>query len=231
MNDPRQTLIRIPFAAAPRRQAPLWTAAVMSTALLVVGCDTMTPRQQGTAQGAGVGAVAGAIIGSATGGSAGKSAVIGGALGAVAGNLWSKRLEDKRRALEQASAGTGVSVDRTADNRLRVNVPSDISFRTGSAEIQPQMRPVLDELGRNLDRDVRVTVVGHTDSTGPDSVNDPLSLERAESVRDYLARRGLSPSQIAVTGRGSREPIAPNTTEAGRAQNRRVEIFLSDQQG
>ncbi|WP_457390189.1 OmpA family protein [Roseateles sp. P5_E1] len=205
------------------------TATLIVAALLAAGCSSMSEREQGTAKGAGAGAVAGAIIGSVTGGSAGRGAVIGGAVGAVAGNLWSKRMEDKRAALAQASQGTGVEVARTDDNRLKLNVPSDVSFDTGRADIKPQMRPVLDEIGRNLDPGVRVTVVGHTDSTGSDAINEPLSRERAAAVRDYLSARGVSSSRVNVAGRGSHEPVAGNDTEAGRAANRRVEIFLAEQ--
>jgi outer membrane protein OmpA-like peptidoglycan-associated protein len=204
------------------------TAALIVALVLAAGCSSMSEREQGTAKGAGAGAVAGAIIGSMTGGSAGRGAVIGGAVGAVAGNLWSKRMEDKREALARASQGTGVEVARTEDNRLKLNVPSDVSFDTGRADIKPQMRPVLDEIGRNLDPNVRVTIVGHTDSTGSDAINDPLSRERALAVRDYLSARGVSPSRLSVAGRGSHEPVASNDTEAGRAANRRVEIFLSE---
>lgn len=209
-------------------QHPALMAATLSIALLAAGCASMSEREQGTAKGAAVGAVAGAILGSATGGKAGQSAVIGGAIGAVAGNLWSKHLEDKRKALATASAGTGIEVDRTADNQLKLNVPSDFSFDVGRADIKPQMRPVLDEIGRNLDPKVRVTVVGHTDSTGSDAINEPLAMDRAESVRDYLANRGVSRSRMAVEGRGAREPVASNANDAGRAQNRRVEIFLAE---
>lgn len=205
------------------------TAVALAAAVLAAGCSSMSERERGTAQGAGAGAVAGAVIGSVTGGNAGRGAVIGGAVGAIAGNLWSKRMEDKRAALERASEGTGVEVARTDDNRLRLNVPSDVSFDTGRADIKPQMRPVLDEIGRNLDPNVRLTVVGHTDSTGSDQINDPLSRERAVAVRDYLAARGLSTARVNVAGRGSHEPVASNDSEAGRAANRRVEIFLSEQ--
>lgn len=213
---------------SPRRAGVLAVAAALVCA---AGCSSMSEREQGTAKGAGIGAVAGAVIGSATGGNAGRSAAIGGVVGAVAGNLWSKHMEDKRKALAQASQGTGVEVTQTADNRLKLNVPSDVSFDTGRADIKPQMRPVLDEIGRNLDPNVRVTVVGHTDSTGSDQINDPLSRERALAVRDYLSARGVSSSRIGVAGRGSHEPVASNDTEQGRAANRRVEIFLSEPQG
>ena len=215
-------------AAAPGRGRVLLLAAAV---LLASGCESMSERQRGTAQGGAVGAVTGAILGNATGGNAGRGAVVGGALGAVAGNLWSKRMEDKRRAMAQATQGTGIAVDRTPDNRLKVNVPADVSFDVGRADIRPEMRPVLDELGRNLDANVRITVVGHTDSTGGDAINDPLSRARAEAVRNYLGNRGVAPARVQVQGRGSHEPVASNDTEVGRAANRRVEIFLAEPVG
>ena len=204
--------------------------ALAASALLLAGCADMSARQKGTAQGAGIGAVAGAILGSATGGKAGTGAVVGGALGAVAGNLWSKRMEDRREAMEQATQGTNVQVTRTADNQLKINIPNDISFDTGSAAIKPQLRGVLDPFAASLHNDpnAQVTVIGHTDSTGSDAINNPLSLDRAQSVRDYLAARGVSASRIQTLGRGDREPIASNATDAGRAMNRRVEIFLRE---
>jgi len=206
------------------------TAFTLAAAALA-GCETpMSERQKGTATGAGIGAVAGAVIGKATGGSAGRSAVIGGAIGAVAGNLWSKRQEDRRAAMEQATRGTGVDVTRTADNQLKLNIPSDLSFDTGSAAIKPEMRTVLDPFADSLrgDTTVLLSIVGHTDSTGSEAINNPLSLARAQSVRDYLAARGVSSARIQIAGHGEREPIADNSTEAGRARNRRVEIFLRE---
>lgn len=195
-------------------------------ALLATGCASMSERERGTATGAGVGAAAGAVIGATTGGKAGPGAVIGGALGAVVGNLWSKRMQDKQEAINQASAGTGIEVARTPDDQLRVNVPADFSFAVGRADIRPEMRPVLDEIGRNLDRSVYITIVGHTDSTGGDAMNERLAVDRAEAVRDYLSSRGVPASHVQVQGRGAREPVSSNTTDAGRAQNRRVEIFM-----
>lgn len=202
----------------------------LAAALGLAGCENMSAREKGTAQGAGIGAVAGAAIGAATGGKAGQGAVIGGAVGAIAGNLWSKRMEDKRREMERATAGTGIEVARTADNQLKVNVPSDFSFDVGRADIRPDMRPVLDQLAQGLDPAMRLRIVGHTDSTGNDAINDPLSVQRASSVRDYLAGRGVAASRVDVAGRGAREPVADNGSEAGRAMNRRVEIFLREPQ-
>jgi outer membrane protein OmpA-like peptidoglycan-associated protein len=211
---------------------PLRIATALALIALSAGCADMSQRQQGTAAGAGIGAVAGAVIGSATGGRPGQSAVIGAALGAVAGNLWSKNMEDKQRAMEQATAGTGVQVTRTADNQLKLDVPSDISFAVGSAAIEPRLRPVLEAFANGLGGQpgMIVRVVGHTDNTGSDAINDPLSLHRAESVRNYLEDRGIAANRIEVAGRGSREPVASNDTAEGRAKNRRVEIFLREPQ-
>ncbi|MBA4176184.1 MAG: hypothetical protein C0505_06450 [Leptothrix sp. (in: Bacteria)] len=208
------------------------TALVAATVagLLAAGCADMSERQRGTATGAGVGAVAGAVLGSATGGKAGTGAVVGGALGAVLGNVWSKRQEERRVALEQATRGSGVEVSRTADNQLKVNIPNDISFDVNSAAIRPALRGVLDPFAEGMrgDRQARITIVGHTDSTGSPAINEPLSVARANGVRDYLATRGVSAAQMVTVGRGEREPVADNATETGRARNRRVEIFLRE---
>ncbi len=206
-------------------------AALALAAVLATGCSSMSERQRGTATGAGVGAVAGAVVGSATGGKAGTGAVIGGTLGAVAGNLWSKRMQDKQEALNRASAGTGIQVARTADDRLRLSIPADFSFAVGRADIQPAMRPVLDEISRNLDLKTYITVIGHTDNTGGDELNERLAMDRASSVRDYLSSRGLAASHVQVQGRGEREPVSSNATDTGRSQNRRVEIFMAERGG
>ena len=210
---------------SPYRLAPL---GVVVAALIATGCENMSEREKGGVKGAAIGAATGAVISSATGGSAGTGAVVGGAIGAVAGNLWSKRMEDKRIAMENATRGTGIDVARTQDNQLKVNVPADFSFDVGRSNIKPEMRPVLDQFAQGLDPNARVRIVGHTDNTGSDAVNNPLSVERAHSVRDYLASRGIASSRIETSGRGEHEPIADNSSEAGRAKNRRVEIFLRE---
>lgn len=215
----------------PARRLPAGAATVAAIAvgaLALTGCETMSQREKGTAQGAAIGAIAGAVISSATGGKAGTGAVAGAAVGAVAGNLWSKRMEEKQRAMERATAGTGIEVAKTADNQLKVNVPSDLSFATGRADLNPALRPVLDQFAQGLDATVLVRIVGHTDSTGSDAINDPLSLERARTVRNYLEDRGVPASRMMIEGRGSRQPVADNSSDAGRAKNRRVEIFLRE---
>lgn len=146
---------------------------------------------------------------------------------AAAGNRWSSQLEHKREALVRAGANSGTQVARTADNQLKLILPGDAFFDAGRADLKPAMRPVLDEIARQLDPTVRLTVVGHTDGAGPASVNDPLSMDRAEAVREYLVNHGVQRGRLLVEGRGGREPVASNATESGRAANRRVEIYLS----
>lgn len=204
---------------------------VASTAL--AGCANMTETQQRTAVGTGVGAVVGAALGSAVGGSGGATrtgAVLGAAAGGIGTYVWSRRMEEQKRTMERATAGTGVDVSQTADNQLKLEIPSDISFDTNRAEIKPNFRPILDRFAQTLNANPGTTVriVGHTDNTGTDAINDPLSVNRAANTRQYLASRGVDAARIAIDGRGSHEPIADNSTAAGRAKNRRVEIYVAE---
>lgn len=213
-------------------QSPLPRALLCATLLAAVGlagCESMDPRQmsptqRNTAIGAGVGALAGAAVGNTRG------AVIGAGVGALGGYVWSRHMEQKKQDMERATAGTGVAVTQTADNQLKLEIPSDISFDVGRADIKPNFRAVLDQFASGLasqpNTDVRI--IGHTDSMGSDELNDRLSVQRAQSARDYLTARGVRAQQITVSGRGKREPIADNSSEAGRARNRRVEIFLGE---
>lgn len=208
------------------------TALVLVTALTLGGCANMSQTQQDTAKGAAIGAVAGAILGGATGGSkrAGTGAVVGGAVGAVGGYIWSQKMQEQKAAMEQATVGTGVAVTQTADNRLKLNIPSDVSFDVGSAAIRPQLAGVLQQFATSLQShpSTVVTIIGHTDSTGSAAINEPLSVNRANSARDFLTARGVSVARIATDGRGAREPVADNATAEGRARNRRVEIYVAE---
>lgn len=199
------------------------------------GCANMSETQRTTGTGAAIGAVAGGLLGAATGGgnkgkSAATGAVVGAALGAGGGYLWSQRMQNQKAEMEQATQGTGVNVTQTADNQLKLEIPSDISFDPGRYDIKPNLRPILDRFATTLNQNpvTRITIVGHTDSTGSDAVNAPLSVNRAAATRDYLASRGVAMSRISIDGRGSREPISDNNTAAGRAMNRRVEIFVAE---
>ncbi len=214
----------------PQFKGRTLVAAMSIAALGIAGCadmnmGNMSQTQKGTAVGAGVGALAGAAIGGDT-----RGAVVGGLLGAAGGYVWSKHMQDKKVAMERATMGSGVQVSQTSDNQLKLNIPSDISFDTGRADIKPNMRPILDQFANGLSSqpNTEIRIIGHTDNTGSDAVNDPLSVQRAQAARQYLAARGVDPARIVIAGRGEREPVASNASEAGRAQNRRVEIFLGE---
>lgn len=207
-------------------------AACVVVSLALAACADMSETQKRTAIGTGLGAVAGAALGSALGGSGGATrtgAVLGAAAGGIGTYVWSQRMEEQKRAMEQATQGTGVAVTQTPDNQLKLNVPSDVSFDTGSAQIKPNLMPVLDRFAQTLNANPGTTVriIGHTDSTGSDAVNDPLSVNRAAATRQYLVSRGVAASRIYIEGHGSHEPIADNSTTAGRAMNRRVEIYVA----
>lgn len=213
------------------------TKSVVAASIVVLsatGCADMNTTQRGTATGAGIGAGLGAIIGATTsgggGGRATRGAVLGGAAGAVIGNIWSKRMEAQKQQMEQATRGTGVQVSQTQDNRLKLEIPSDISFDTGRSDIKPNFQPILERFAATLQENPATTVIiiGHTDSTGSPDINQPLSVDRAARTRDYLASRGVNPNRITIEGRGEREPIASNNDNAGRARNRRVEIYVAE---
>lgn len=202
----------------------LITLALMGSVVLT-GCETMTTQQKGVGGGAAIGAIAGQVIGKDK-----KATAIGAALGALGGYVWSRQMEDKKRQMEAATAGTGTEVTQTADNQLKLSIPNDISFASGKSDIQARLKPILEQFaqGVNQQGSMEVKIVGHTDSTGSDAINNPLSMRRAESARDYLVSRGVAAGRISTEGRGSREPIADNATEAGRARNRRIDIYLAE---
>jgi outer membrane protein OmpA-like peptidoglycan-associated protein len=208
-------------------------AVTVAGVLPLGGCAGMDQTQQDTAKGAGIGAAAGAVLGAVIGDSS-KSAATGAAIGAVggaiAGNVWSKKMQRQKEEMEAATAGTGVTVSQTADNQLKLDIPSDISFDTNRYDIKPDFRSILDQFATGLQDNAatRVTIIGHTDSTGSDAINNPLSVNRAASTRDYLVARGVAVSRISIDGRGSAEPLESNDTSSGRARNRRVEIFVAE---
>ena len=204
--------------------------ATTAAVFLVGGCATMSDTQRHTATGAGVGALAGAVLGSATGGSATTGAVVGAGVGALGTYIWSQNMERQKREMEQATQGTGIAVSQTADNQLKLNIPSDISFDVGRSDIKRNFAGVLDRFADRLRNNpaTEVRIVGHTDNTGSPSVNNPLSVNRAASTRSYLAARGIDDRRISIDGMGERYPIASNDTAQGRARNRRVEIFVGE---
>lgn len=216
-----------------------FTVCALMATLAFTGCASVNEGMQstgtGTAIGAGLGAVAGAIIGNVTaGGNETKSTVtgaaIGAAVGAGGGYVWSQRMQAQKAALEKATEGTGIDVTQTTDNRIKLDIPADVSFDVNSYAIKSNFRPVLDKFAQTMQTNAATTVyiVGHTDSTGSDAINNPLSVNRAASTRDYLVGRGVASSRFNISGMGSTQPVASNATEAGRAQNRRVEIYIGE---
>ena len=198
------------------------------------GCANMSETQKDTGTGAAIGAVAGAVLGGLT---------AGGNRGAARppARPWARRWRWRRLSVVQAYAGaegrdgagdqgSGVSVSQTADNQLKLDIPSDVSFDVGRYDIKPNLRPILDRFAATLNQNpvTTVNIVGHTDNTGSNAVNDPLSLNRARATRDYLTAHGVAEGRISIAGRGSHEPVASNASAAGRAKNRRVEIFVAE---
>ncbi|WP_263078162.1 OmpA family protein [Endozoicomonas sp. Mp262] len=205
-------------------------AALVATAVLVSGCQTTNPytgeqEVNKTAKYAGVGALAGAVIGGIADGGDGalKGAAIGGAAGGGYG-YYTDRQEAKLRAELQ---NTGVQVHRQGDI-IQLVMPSNITFDSSKSDIKADFYPVLGsvakvfkEYNKNL-----IQVVGHTDSSGNDKINQPLSQARADSVAQYLIAQQVPQTRITAYGKGASMPIADNSTKAGRAANRRVEINL-----
>jgi outer membrane protein OmpA-like peptidoglycan-associated protein len=204
-----------------RHKAPLVIAVAAAVAL--AGCaateDFATnPEKQKTRQGAAIGAAGGAAVGLLVGGGW-KGALIGGAVG---------NYQDKQEAkLRQQMAGTGVEVVRKGDN-ITLDMPGNVTFAVDSAKLNPQFNTVLDKVAQTLTEynQTVIQVAGHTDSTGSHAYNMNLSEQRALSVKNYLAGRGVPAQRMHTIGAGPDYPIASNDTPEGRAQNRRVEITI-----
>jgi outer membrane protein OmpA-like peptidoglycan-associated protein len=184
------------------------------------------PEKQKTRQGTAIGAVGGAAVGALIGGGW-KGALIGAGVGAIAGGAVGNYMDKQEAQLRQQMAGTGVEVVRTGDN-LTLSMPGNVTFAFDSSKLNPQFDPVLNKLAQTLaeyNKSV-IQVAGHTDSVGSHAYNMKLSQERADSVASYLASRGVPANRMVTVGAGPDYPIASNDTDAGRAQNRRVEITI-----
>ncbi len=201
----------------------------------ILGCTTIDPytgeqKTSNTAKGAGIGAIAGAVLGAATGNNADdrrKRALKGAAIGGIAGGGVGAYMDRQEAKLRQELAGTGVQVRRDGDN-LTLIMPGNITFSTGNADIRSDFFPVLNSVAKVLAefKETSIRVTGHTDSTGGDKINQPLSERRADSVAMYLRNQKVSSARIQAYGYGSRYPVASNDTPAGREANRRVELEL-----
>ena len=195
-------------------------------ALVLAGCNN---TQKGAAIGAGGGAVLGAIVGKLAGNTA-VGAAVGAAVGTGAGAIIGKKM-DKAKA--QAEAVKNAQVQQVTDINglpaLKVTFDSGILFTTNKAELNAAAKTSRTEFAKVVkeNSDMDIAIIGHTDNTGSDAINNPLSENRAKSVSTYLKNSGVNASQIkTVEGQGSKNPVADNSTREGRTQNRRVEEYI-----
>jgi outer membrane protein OmpA-like peptidoglycan-associated protein len=207
---------------------------IISIAFLTQGCatDPFTGEQKvsKTAWGSLIGAAGGAAVGAAVTGHKDrrKGMLIGAGVGALSGGAVGYYMDQQEAKLRQRLQGSGVSVTRQGDNII-LNMPGNITFQTNSSDINANFYNVLNSvvLVLNEFNKTLIDVSGHTDSTGTDAINQPLSERRAASVGSYLASQGIDSRRIITTGYGKIRPIASNDTADGRAQNRRVELMLT----
>lgn len=202
-----------------------------SIAIALLGATLVTSCGLSNAvKGGGIGAAAGGLLGAGIGrvaGNTGIGAAIGAVVGGAAGTLIGNKMDKQKRQLEQELENA--KIESINDGQaIRVTFDSGILFATGSANLSEASRTALRSFARNLmdNPQTNIRIVGHTDNTGSDRVNDPLSFSRARSVQTFLANQGVDEARMQYDGKGSYEPIADNTTAAGRRENRRVEVYI-----
>lgn len=203
-------------------------AAALCAAMVISGCN-VSNTAKGTAIGAGGGAALGAIIGKIAGNTA-VGAIIGGAVGAGAGAIIGHKMDKAKKEAEAVQNAQVESVkDANGLDAVKVTFDSGILFATNKADLNAASKSSLQQFANVLKQnaDCDVAIIGHTDNTGSDAINNPLSEKRAMSVSNYLRSLGVSASQIkSVEGQGSVNPVADNSTAEGRKQNRRVEVYM-----
>jgi outer membrane protein OmpA-like peptidoglycan-associated protein len=210
----------------------------LTAILFVVSCTTMdqvtgerTPNR--TANGAILGALGGAALGTLAGGDDRRNALIGAGVGALAGAAIGNYMDRQYQNLRQRLAGTGVGVERVSENQIKLNFPADLTFDFNRDSVKSGFVPTLSNVASVLSQYPQTTidVYGFADSVGSDSYNQDLSERRAMNVASVLSQNGVIRQRIAATGFGESRPVASNETDSGRAQNRRVEVFISAFQG
>jgi outer membrane protein OmpA-like peptidoglycan-associated protein len=212
-----------------------FVVAAAASLLALGACKTIDPftgeeKVNSTTKGAAIGAASGAVIGAISGKDAQerkKRALIGAGVGALAGGAVGAYMDKQEADLRKEMEGTGVSVTRQGEN-LILNMPSNITFRSGSADLNADFFKVLDGVAlvlKRYDKTV-VEIAGHTDSTGSASMNQSLSERRANAVSQYLISKGITQARTITIGGGENYPVAGNDTDSGRAMNRRVEMSL-----
>jgi len=204
------------------------TAALLATTACTTNPETGNRRLSRTAIGAAIGGIGGFFAGDLIGGRGDRTEkIVGAGIGALAGGAVGNYMDRQQREFERQTAGTGVEVIRQGDE-LVLNMPSGITFASSSYAIEPQFRTTLNQVAQTLKsyEQTFIDVRGHTDSTGGDAINVPLSQNRAQSVASYLIGEGVQSARIETRGYSSSQPVADNNTEAGKQANRRVEIKI-----
>ncbi len=218
----------------------------VTAAAILSGCQTTGgnpyQREDGSTNKAAAYGTAGAVLGALAGAAInhdnrGKGALIGAAVGGLAAGGYGHYADKQEAELRQQMQGTGVEVQRQGDN-ITLVMPGNITFATNSADITPGFYSPLNNLASSLRQydQNSIEIVGHTDSVGNYQSNVALSQRRAQSVATYIISQGVPASRVTTRGAGPDSPIASNATDAGRQQNRRVEINLrplpgAEQQG
>ncbi len=199
---------------------------LLSMTVVLSSCGTWSNTAKGTAIGVGGGAAVGAGVGAIAGNTA-LGAVIGAAVGGTAGALIGKKMDKQKKELENAVPDAAVESVNNGE-ALKVTFDSGILFATNSSTLSEASKSALRNFANSLktNPDTYVKIVGHTDNTGSVDLNQTLSEKRAKSVDDYLVQQGVSSGRLTYEGRGLHEPVADNSTAAGRSQNRRVEVFI-----
>lgn len=209
----------------------LFAVSALASSMIITGCASTSGIQvNDQAKKAGIGALAGALggaaISKATGGEkTGRDAAIGAVLGAGVGAYMGRQAKQ----IEQQMAGTGVQVTQDAQGNINLVMPGNITFANDDATISSSFYNNLNQLAQTMIQYDQTTIVvaGHTDSNGTDAYNQALSQRRAAAVKSYLVSRGVPANRIQTIGYGEASPIATNATDAGRAQNRRVELTIN----
>lgn len=203
---------------------PRLTSLVLAVTLATSGCSSLSRTEKGAIIGAGAGGAIGGVIGNQTGSTA-RGAIIGAAVGGVVGAIIGNQMD--KQAGELAQNIPGAKVERVGEG-IQVTFASGLLFDFDSDRVRPQAATNLRNLASSLDQypNTELLIVGHTDSDGPDTYNLNLSERRARSAADYLAAQGVARARLRTAGRGENEPVTTNDTDAGRQQNRRVEVAI-----
>ena len=198
--------------------------ALASVSMFATGCSQMTRTQKGAVIGSAAGGTIGALIGKKAGNTA-VGAVVGGAIGGVAGAYIGRKMDRQAEEIKRTVPGAEVI---PAGEGLIVKFSSGILFDTGKADLKDAARTNIQNLAASMKNnpETNIMIIGHTDAVGSDDYNMGLSQQRANSVRDFAVAQGISSGRLSTVGKGEAEPIADNTAESGKSQNRRVEIVI-----